>query len=138
MDFDILLQHWGFFAFAALAAVVMQVLKNTLWATSQVKLAGKWGWVFWWGRKTLPLHPVVLGFFVGLMPGMPHGSLEGASPWPVALYYALAGLTSTWLFNVIKGIAKQKGIDLEDVVSAEEAEPPPAVIEKPAGPTGKG
>lgn len=51
-------------------------------------------------RAFLPLLPVVLGALLGLIPGMPLPLLERTLATAV-LYYAFAGVASTWAFDMV-------------------------------------
>lgn len=124
LSFGAALSHWPFLAFSLICAVVIQVAKATIWTKARAEHRGRGAGFFWWGRKTLPLHPVVVGALLGLIPGAP-GSAGVETPAALSLYYALAGLVSTWLFAVIKGLAKQRGIELPPLVAPSVPAPPP-------------
>lgn len=105
--FDKLISHWPFFASALVLAMVMQVWKNTVLTEAKVKKSK----LVAFGHKTLPLHPVVLGSLLGLVPKIPVSpGIEGWSG--KMLYFAAAGVLSTWIFKVIQQWAKKKGIEL--------------------------
>lgn len=106
------IQHWPFVAFALVAAVVVQVAKATVWTEARAKGKRAVAHLFWWGRKTLPLHPVVLGAAFGLIPGLPASDGVPDTLAAHALYFAAAGLVSTWVFDALKGLAKQRGVEL--------------------------
>ncbi len=127
MDMASLIAHWPFMAAALIFAMAGQVAKATFFTKANVrKYKGSKPWLgetLWWGRKTLPMHPVGLGVAMGLVPGMPVGpGIE--TPAATVLYFAFAGLCSTWAFSVIKQLAKKKGIDL-DLPTATTPPPPP-------------
>jgi len=109
--------HWSFIAFSCIAAVLMQVLKTTVWAPRRTLHAGFLSTFLWWGRKMLPLHPVFLGCLFGLIPGIPAGGFDSRSVASRVLYYATAGLMSTWVYDVIKTLAKRKGAGLPELLA---------------------
>lgn len=109
---ELVLAHWPFIVFTLVAAMVVQIFKGTVWTEARAKGKGTKAGFFWWMRKTLPLHPVVAGALFGLIPGLPlSGGMESTMATAM-MYYAAAGLVSTWAFAVLKGIAKRKGIVL--------------------------
>lgn len=111
-----MLTHWPFLAASLIFAVIVQMLKGTCYTKANIlkyKQSIPWvGELLWWMRKTLPMHPVVYGVILGLIPGIP------ASPGvetvaAKCLYFALAGICSTWIFGILKSIAKKRGIELK-------------------------
>jgi hypothetical protein len=111
-----IVQHWPFLAATLFFAFLVQTLKGTLYTKQNIvkykKSKPVLGEVLWWMRKTLPLHPAVYGWLLGYVPGIP------ASPGVEAiaakcLYFAFAGIASTWIFGILKSIAKKRGIELK-------------------------
>ena len=128
---DIIISHWPFMAFALIVAVTVQVLKATVWTMRRAE-KGKARGFFWWGRKTLPLHPVAVGCLVALIPGIP--ASEGVATLAAKmLYYAASGLTATWIFAVIKSLAKRRGINI--IPLAVEETTPVVCVSDPYGDT---
>ena len=112
-----------FVAWIILAAIVGQVVKTQIMTRKRAHTKGKFQWFWWWGRKTLPLHPVVIGIVIGLAwPGTIEAGYEGGTI-QAALYFGLAGGLSVWAFEVLKGLAKKKGIVLGDL-PGESKKPP--------------
>ena len=108
-----------------------QVMKATVFTKANItkyKTGGPkaLGELLWWGRKTLPMHPVVAGIGLGFVPGMPVGPgiTTGAA---VILYFAGAGIASTWAFAVLQTLAKKQGI----VIDVPRATDPPPPASKP-------
>jgi len=126
---NFIVPHWGFLVVSAVFALAGQVSKGTLWTKDNIvkyKTNGpKWlGELMWWGRKTMPMHPVVGGLICGLIPGMP--APDDFSVTETVMYYVGAGVSSTWIFSVIKQLAKKKGIELDlPGVSQVPPAPPP-------------
>lgn len=129
---DNLLPHWPFFSWILIAMMIGQVTKNALWtkqraharfvdqlpgnslAKGEARKPVKIQWLWWWGRKTLVLHPVAAGVVIGLIWQNP----ETADPaWPLAAsigYFAMSGALSTWAYEFLKSMAKKRaGIDLK-------------------------
>lgn len=99
-----LLDHWPLAAASLVLAVVTQAVKKFL--PPRGTRAG------YAGRALLPILPVVLGAGAGAIPGMPYPF----EPWSLAgviLYYAAAGVVSTWAFAVLKGLLRARGIDVD-------------------------
>jgi hypothetical protein len=113
-----LLQHWPFAATALILSVVGQAVKRVFFDDPTAK-----GWRLI-GRKTLPMHPVVVGALLGFIPSMPIS--PGVVSWSGRiLYFAFAGVCSTWAFNVLKQVLKKEGI----VLDGNSTKPPPAPAE---------
>lgn len=128
---DFIVPHWGFLVVSACMAIMGQVSKGTIWTKENItkyKVSKPWlGEILWWGRKTMPLHPVLAGMILGLLPGMPLP--ETVQPGTQAvLYYIGAGVSSTWIFSVVKQMAKKKGIDLELPGQSVVPSPPPPPV----------
>ena len=105
---DEFLTHWPFVVTALALGSVGQVVKQTLWTKAN---AAKHA-VCWWGRKTMPAHPVVVGLLLGAIPNMPVSpGIEGGAA--TVLYYAGAGVFSTWGFAILKGAMAKRGYDLK-------------------------
>lgn len=107
-----ILPHWSLFAFALLCMVIIQVFKMAVWTERRATGPGKSAAFFWWGRKTLSLQALVFGALAGVVPGMPIGGGFTDTVPSRALYYAVGAILSTFLFDVLKGLAKRRGIDL--------------------------
>lgn len=108
-----IIPHWPFIVMCLAAALVVQVFKGAVWTAKRAEGKGAKAGFFWWMRKTLPLHPVVACALIGLIPGLPLSQGMEYTVATAVLYYGAAGLMSTWAFNVVKGLAKKKGLDLQ-------------------------
>jgi hypothetical protein len=114
---EYVIPHWPLWTIALSLAIVGQVLKGSLFSR---KFAEKYV-IFWWGRKTMPMHPILVGMLVGFVPGIPVGpGIESGSSR--VLYFMAAGLLSTWGFDFLKSIAVKKGVKLREPVDADEEE----------------
>jgi hypothetical protein len=125
------LPHWPFFSWVSVAMLVGQVVKKTVWTEWNSRHA-KPLWFWWWGRKTMVLHPVITGVLIGAAWRNP----EGADPaWglPASMaYFAMAGALSTWAYELLHGFAKKRGVDLDiDGLSEPPPAPPPAPPSEP-------
>lgn len=120
-------QYWSFVAATCIFAMFGQIAKKTVFTPDNVvkyKLSTPWfGELLWWGMKTLPIHPVIIGAAMSFIPGMPVANIV-KNQAGTTLYFAFAGLASTWAFAVIKGLAKDRGIELDFGDGA--TTPPPA------------
>ena len=123
------LPHWAFIAWLFVAMLIGQVAKNTLWTkTNAIKKKPHWFW--WWMRKTMVLHPVAAGALVGLIWQNPE---PGVNTLAASMgYFALAGGLSTWAYELLRGLAKKKGIDIPlPGITKSSAPPPPATPPPP-------
>lgn len=117
--------HWPGLAWSIMAMVVGQVAKNAIFTKKQAAVERKSQPFWWWMRKTLPLHPVVVGALVGMLWQDPVVGQD----WPFVgsvIYFAFFGAISTWLYEVIKGLAKKHDIELRELGKSE---PPAAEVE---------
>jgi hypothetical protein len=108
-----LANHWPIVTFAVAAAMVTQVAKAAVWTQKRAEGGGRAAGFCWWMRKTLSLHPVVAGALFGLIPGLPASPDVPETMAAHALYYGGAGVLSTWVFAIVKGLAKRRGIEIE-------------------------
>lgn len=112
------LLHWPFMAWAFFAMAIGQVMKSAVWTKARAHRKGRMQWFWWWGFKTLPIHPAIAGFFLGLIWTNP----ENADPvWPwiaSAMYFGAAGALSVWLYQILKGLLKSRGIIIDPDSSA--------------------
>lgn len=109
-----LLAHWPFLTAALIFAAAGQVAKGAVFTREAIRarMPGWQGHALWWGRKTLALHPVAVGALVGLIPGIPTSPGVPGTLAASCLYFAGAGIFSTFGFSVLKGLLKQRGIEL--------------------------
>ncbi len=100
VDLNLLLTHWPFVAAFGIFYVIGRTMKN---GPLSAENAAQYTWVRLVRRWfPLPLHPIVAGLVLGLMPGVPVTVEVGANAWGPMLYFAGAGVLSVvWhdLFN---------------------------------------
>lgn len=117
-----ILPHWPFFTAMVIFTITGQVAKEAVFP-KRGWLTRKPVWLFYWGRKTLPLHPILLGAGLGLVWRNPD-PLTTNLPASMA-YFAFAGALSVWCFEVVKALLKKEGIDLEIPGVTDTTVPPP-------------
>jgi hypothetical protein len=104
------LDHWPFFMITLVFAVIGQFTSKHLFTRARAYRKGKMQWLWWWGRESLMLHPIVTGALLGL--AWPDPERVGWEGLYGAGYFAGAGACSLFLFALIRGIAKKRGIKL--------------------------
>lgn len=93
--------HWPWFTWAFAAFILGQIFKRTLW-TKENAAKRKPHWFWWWMRKTMAAHPMVVGIVIGFIWLDPEPNATG---FPKANgYFALAGMVSVWGFDLGSGI----------------------------------
>lgn len=115
-----LVPHWPFLAAIIVFMTVGQVLMNNVFTKTAHRIS-KPVWFWWWGRKTLPLQPILLGIILGVFWKNPEVGVD-TLPERTA-YFAMAGALSVWAYEFLKGLAKKEGIDLT-LPGADETIPP--------------
>lgn len=118
---DSLLPHWPFLTALVIFMMGGQVVKMVVFPKNG-HLTRKPVWLFWWGRKTLPLHPIVLGLLLGVVWRNPEPEVTSLAA--SMGYFAMAGALSVWAYEFLKGLAKKQGINLE-LPGVDDSLPPP-------------
>lgn len=135
--FELIFKHGAFLTVMLVLMVVTQIEKNLIF-TRQAVLAhkGKSRKVWYWLRKTLPLHPVVVGIILGIFWRNPEPGYEQMES-SMGLF-ALAGICSVFVFDVVKRLAKYAGWDIKMLEEIDEKDsirpestPAPAESTKP-------
>lgn len=104
-----ILPHWPFVAVMLMLMSLMQVIKTGIFTVDALKRKPEWFW--YWGRITLPIQPIVMGLLIALFWQQPEPIINTL---PERLgYFGLSGSCSVWLYQVLKGLAKRKGIDFD-------------------------
>lgn len=105
--------HWPALSWALIAMMIGQVMAHRVFTADHAARKRKHQWFWWWGRKTLPLHPVASGLLLGLVWVNPEGADPAWSTVASSMYFGASGTLSIWLYQLIKGLAKRQGIELE-------------------------
>ena len=96
---ELILPHWPFFAWLVCAMMIGQVMKSAVWTKERAYAKGKMQSVYWWGYKTLAIHPVMSGAVLGCIWREPE---EGMTKLPACIaYFALAGACSVFAFEML-------------------------------------
>jgi hypothetical protein len=93
------LEFAPFLAAVGIFSIAGQIAK-TIFSKEKALKAGKYQWIWWRMRQTLPLHPVLAGFITGCI-DKGHG----------ISYYLFASVLSVFLFDLIQRLTGYK-IDL--------------------------
>lgn len=86
--------HWPLLALAVALGALGGVAKTLLWS----RPLALWSRL---GRASMPAHPVLLGAGLAMIPGFPV-TLGAGGLVTAALYGALAGVLSTWLYEAVR------------------------------------
>ena len=108
---ELAMAHWPFIAAVLILMLVGTVANKRIFTETEAKKKRKAQWFFWWARKTLPLHPVVSGVLLGLVWKLPEPGVDTLVER--CAYFGLAGAGSVFTYELLKGLAKKKGIDLD-------------------------
>jgi len=129
---EYILPHWPFVMVMFIFAVIGQFTSKSVFTRERAyrKSTGPWYkfWerqtFWWWGRETLPVHPIMTGGLLGLIWQNPEGSEPAWSLISSVVYFAGSGVSSLFVWAFLKGYLKQKGIDLE-LPGVDSLTPPP-------------
>lgn len=102
-----------FLDFLVLAAMGGQFVKTQIFTTRRAVTKGQFRWFWKWGRKTLPFHPVLMGALAGLLWATTGWETPGLDSGHPSIYFAAAGVFSTWGFSILKSIFKPMGIEID-------------------------
>jgi len=106
--FEAALSHWPFVMVWLVLMLVGQVMKN-VFTRERAYFKGRRQVIWWWSYKTLALHPVLTGALVGLLWSHPEEGVEGVG---AVFYFAGSGGASVWAYELVKGFAKKRGVDI--------------------------
>jgi hypothetical protein len=98
----VLTMNWSFLAVALILGLTGEVIKAVVIGDDKEE-AKKVAWKALF-IKTLPIHPVIVGGLLGLVLVSLLPEFVGITTIASILYYALAGLFSSWVYNAIKSL----------------------------------
>jgi len=112
--------HWPGIAWMVCAMLIGQVMAHRVFTEAEARKLRPSQNFWWWGRKTLPLHPFATGLLIGLVWPNPEGHDPAWNAVASMMYFAAWGAGSTWMYEVINGLAKKRGIDLDHLPGGDE------------------
>jgi hypothetical protein len=115
------IDRWPFWTASVVFALVGHFTQQSVFTRPRAYTKRGWQPFWWWGRESLPLHPVAVGILLGKLWHDPEG--RGWSSAASCAYFALAGAVSLVLWVAIKGVAKKKGLEL--TLPGDSSIPPP-------------
>lgn len=104
-----LVNMWGFLLVGVLLSAIGLGIKDLMVDPTKSPVHK----IYW---KTLPVHPVLAGMLIGLVPSMQMPDFMGGNSASVVsrvIWYGTAGVFSTWSYSTVKGIlgkAKKKAV----------------------------
>lgn len=113
-------KHWPFWSWAFIASLLGQWVSMKVFTRPNAYMKRKSQWFWWWGRESLPLHPVAAGFMLGWFWKNPEG--ENWAGIGDNMYFAMAGFASLFVWVLIRGVYKWK--TGRDLVLPGQSEPP--------------
>lgn len=122
---DQILPHWPFVAVVLIFTIIGQFTSKSVFTRERAYRKDKYQFLWWWGRESLSLHPILSALIVGFLWQNPEDADPAWKPIASYFYFGAAGVVSLCAWSVLKGILKKKGIDI-DIFP-----PPPSV---PPGP----
>ena len=106
-----IMQHLPFASVTLLFMYIGRWMNLQIFTKEQAAAPSKYHMFWLWGRKTLAAHPVVAGLVLGCFWRHPEAWI---TTLPASCtYFAVAGITSVWGYETVKGIAKRKGINID-------------------------
>ena len=104
---DLLLEHWPFVAVAMVLWLVGHFMETSVFTKARATAPGKLNWVWWWGRESMELHPLIAGALIGLVWHDPEGA--GWSRVGSIAYFAFAGVASLFVWMVLSRTLARRG-----------------------------
>lgn len=117
-----MLPHWPFAAVCSVLWVIGHFMERSVFTKARAHAESKMQWLWWWGRESMELHPIIAGALVGLVWQDP----EGADwSWTMSMaYFAFAGVCSLFGWKLIAKVLERAGIDPNGITMPGESEPP--------------
>lgn len=110
-----LVEHAAFFAIAALLTYVCRFMATRVFTKERAyatTFRANVRALFWYGRETLPLHPILAGAVLGVFWRQPE--TRYLPMLQSVTYFAAAGLAGMIIWLVLKAVAKKRGLVIED------------------------
>lgn len=115
------LQHAPFKAAVLIFWVIGHFMSTSVFTRKRAYTKGRYQPIFWWGRESLELHPILAGLFLGFLWTDPEGS--GLNTVSSMMYFAAAGACSLFMWTVVGAILKRN--NLEGIKFPGESDRPP-------------
>jgi hypothetical protein len=116
------LTHWPWATVTFGFMIIGQVMKSAVWTERRARTKGRWQPFWWHGYKMRVLHPMAAGLVLGFFWRNPEEGVNGA-PFSMCYFFG-AGAMSVIAFEVLKAMAKKKGIELSIPGASEPPTPP--------------
>lgn len=120
------LERWPFWAAVLVFTVIGQFTSKNLFTRERAYAAYAVPWhkhLWWWGRESLVLHPLLSGIVLGTIWQDPEGA--GWKLVSSQMYFAAAGAVSLPFWVIVKALAKKSGMDLSLPGASSNPPPPP-------------
>lgn len=110
------LDRWPFWSAVLVFMVIGQFTSKRLFTRERAYLdptkgiAGGTRPIWYWGRETLVVHPIVAGMLLGIFWQDPEGMHWKLAP--SMMYFAAAGAVSLLGWVLLRGFAKKRGVRL--------------------------
>ena len=109
---DLFFGHWPFCLIVLIFAVIGQVTSKRLFTKERAYLKARFQPFWWWGRESLPLHPIATGAILGIWWQNPENADPAWGMLQSMTYFAGAGTVSLIGWILAKGWLKRRGIEL--------------------------
>lgn len=107
---DFVIAHYPFFVMAGVFWVIGHFMETSVFTRKRAHAEGKTQWLWWWGRESMELHPMIAGAVTGLIWRNP----ELADPaWPLMMncaYFMGSGVTSLFGWLLATKVMEKLGL----------------------------
>lgn len=101
--------YWGWLSTVVILALIGETLKRHVFTADLIEVSR----IARWWRRTMPIHPVVGGMLIGLVPGVPLPD-DVSGTVQAVLYYGAAGAFSVWAYDVARTAEKYARLEVSD------------------------
>ena len=105
IDLSFILAHWPFFVVSLLLGVTGAVVRRAVILPTDLHPTRGWRGLYY---VTMPLHPAAVGGLLGTIASMPCPEAICTDTTSRVLYYAAAGMLSSYVYAAVKHIAKAR------------------------------